>query len=85
MINAKYKNSKGISILVYYNQTKGGTDTFDAMCSTMSCSNKSNRWPITMVYGIHIILSSYIATTFLRKMQSLLIEGIYEKINHPVI
>lgn len=37
---------------MFYNQTKGGVDTFDQMCSTMSCSRKTNRWPMTMFYGI---------------------------------
>lgn len=39
-------------IIMYYNQTKGGVDTFDQMCSSMSCSRKTNRWPMTMFYGI---------------------------------
>lgn len=39
-------------IIMFYNQTKGGVDTFDQMCSSMSCSRKSNRWPMTMFYGI---------------------------------
>lgn len=39
-------------IVMYYNQTKGGVDTFDQMCSTMSCARKTNRWPMTMFYGI---------------------------------
>lgn len=39
-------------MVMYYNQTKGGVDTFDQMCSTMSCSRKTNRWPMTMFYGI---------------------------------
>lgn len=39
-------------IVMYYNQTKGGVDTFDQMCSGMSCSRKTNRWPMAMFYGI---------------------------------
>ncbi|CAK1579834.1 unnamed protein product [Parnassius mnemosyne] len=39
-------------IIMYYNQTKGGVDTFDQMCSSMSCSRKTNRWPMSMFYGI---------------------------------
>lgn len=39
-------------IVMYYNQTKGGVDTFDQMCSSMSCSRKTNRWPMAMFYGI---------------------------------
>lgn len=39
-------------IIMYYNQTKGGVDTFDQMCSLMSCSRKTNRWPMSIFYGI---------------------------------
>lgn len=39
-------------IVMYYNQNKGGVDTFDQMCSSMSCSRNTNRWPMTMFYGI---------------------------------
>lgn len=39
-------------MIMYYNQTKGGVDTFDQMCSSMSCSRKTNRWPMTIFYGI---------------------------------
>jgi hypothetical protein len=39
-------------MIMYYNQTKGGVDTFDQMCSAMSCSRKTNRWPMAMFYGI---------------------------------
>lgn len=36
----------------FYNQTKGGVDYFDQMCSSMSCSRKTNRWPMAVFYGI---------------------------------
>lgn len=39
-------------MIMFYNQTKGGVDTFDQICSNMSCSRKTNRWPMTMLYGI---------------------------------
>lgn len=39
-------------IVMCYNQTKGGVDAFDQMCSSMSCSRKTNRWPMNMFYGI---------------------------------
>lgn len=49
-------------IVMVYNQTKGGVDTFDQMCSLMSCSRKTNRWPMAMFYGILNIafINSYI-------------------------
>lgn len=39
-------------IVEYYNETKGGVDTFDQMCATYSCSRKTNRWPMCVFYGI---------------------------------
>ncbi|XP_058983469.1 piggyBac transposable element-derived protein 4-like [Musca domestica] len=39
-------------IILYYNETKGGVDTFDQMCSLMSCSRKTNRWPMAVFYGM---------------------------------
>ncbi|XP_055920499.1 piggyBac transposable element-derived protein 4-like [Eupeodes corollae] len=52
-------------MIMFYNQTKGGVDTFDQMCSSMSCSRKTNRWPMTMFYGILNIafVNSYIIYT----------------------
>ncbi|RVE45404.1 hypothetical protein evm_009922 [Chilo suppressalis] len=49
-------------IIMFYNQTKGGVDTFDQMCSLMSCSRKTNRWPMAMFYGMLNIafVNSYI-------------------------
>lgn len=39
-------------MIMYYNQTKGGVDTLDQMCSLMSCSRKTNRWPMALFYGM---------------------------------
>ena len=39
-------------IIQFYNETKGGTDTFDQMCAHFSCSRKTNRWPMCMFFGI---------------------------------
>lgn len=49
-------------MIMFYNETKGGVDTFDQMCSLMSCSRKTNRWPMTMFYGMLNIafVNSYI-------------------------
>lgn len=46
----------------FYNSTKGGVDTFDQMCSVMSCSRKTNRWPMCQFFGILNIafINSYI-------------------------
>lgn len=49
-------------MIEFYNKTKGGVDTFDQMCSVMSCSRKTNRWPICVFYGMMNIscINSYI-------------------------
>nr|ABZ85926.1 transposase [Macdunnoughia crassisigna] len=39
-------------MVMYYNQTKGGVDTLDQMCSVMTCSRKTNRWPMALLYGM---------------------------------
>ncbi|XP_045450544.1 piggyBac transposable element-derived protein 4-like [Melitaea cinxia] len=39
-------------IILFYNQTKGGVDSFDQMCSSMSTNRKTNRWPMTVFYGM---------------------------------
>lgn len=46
----------------FYNSTKGGVDTFDQMCSVMSCSRKTNRWPLCVFYGMINIscINSYV-------------------------
>lgn len=36
----------------FYNSTKGGVDTFDQMCSVMSCARKTNRWPMATFFGM---------------------------------
>lgn len=49
-------------MIMFYNQIKGGVDTFDQMCSSMSCSRKTNRWPMAVLYGIFNIafVNSYV-------------------------
>ncbi|KAJ8943556.1 hypothetical protein NQ314_009710 [Rhamnusium bicolor] len=34
------------AIVQNYNETKAGVDTFDQMCSNMSCNRKTRRWPL---------------------------------------
>lgn len=51
--NAVINDSSGKpNMILFYNQTKGGVDSFDKMCSSMSCSRKTNRWPMAVFYGI---------------------------------
>jgi hypothetical protein len=49
-------------IIEYYNSTKGAVDTFDQMCGSMSCSRKTQRWPLCYFYGIlnMAIINSYV-------------------------
>ncbi|XP_060804330.1 piggyBac transposable element-derived protein 4-like [Amyelois transitella] len=55
-------NTKKPTIVEFYNQTKGGVDTFDQMCSLASCSRKTRRWPLCMFYGMLNIafINSYV-------------------------
>ena len=39
-------------IIMYYNKTKGGVDTFDQICSNNSCSRMTKRWPMAIFYGL---------------------------------
>lgn len=39
-------------VILYYNETKGGTDTFDQMCSTYSTCRKTRRWPQRFFFGM---------------------------------
>lgn len=45
-------NSKKPEIIEFYNSTKGAVDTVDQMCSIMSASRKTNRWPLCLFYDI---------------------------------
>ena len=37
---------------MFYNKTKGGTDSFDKKCHDYSVSRKTARWPMRMFYGM---------------------------------
>lgn len=58
-------NTNKPNMVEFYNSTKGGVDTFDQMCSVMSCSRKTNRWPLCQFFGILNIafINSYIIYT----------------------
>lgn len=38
-------------MILFYNTTKGGVDTFDQMCSPMSCNRETNKWPMAVFYS----------------------------------
>ena len=39
-------------IIMTYNSTKGGTDTFDQLCHSYSTARKTNRWPMRFWFGM---------------------------------
>lgn len=45
-------DSKKPEVIHFYNSTKGAVDTVDQMCTIMSCSRKTNRWPLCVFYNI---------------------------------
>lgn len=49
-------------IVEFYNSTKGAVDAFDEMSGNMSCSRKTQRWPLCFFYGIlnSAIVNSYV-------------------------
>lgn len=50
------------NIIEFYNSTKGAVDTFDQMCGNMSCSRKTQRWPLCYFFGIldMSVINSYV-------------------------
>lgn len=44
--------SKKLNIVLHYNQTKSGTDTFDQLCGNYTTARKTNRWSMRMMYAI---------------------------------
>lgn len=44
-------------IIEFYNRTKCGVDVFDQMCSNMSCSRKTRRWPLCIFYDLLNIIT----------------------------
>lgn len=46
------EQTKKPTMVEFYNETKGGVDTLDQMCSIASCSRKTRRWPLCNFYGM---------------------------------
>lgn len=40
------------NVILHYNGTKGGTDTFDQLCHAYTVTKRTNRWPVRYFYGI---------------------------------
>ena len=47
---------------MFYNASKGGVDTFDAMCASSDIGRKTVRWPMAVFYGLlnMIVNNAYI-------------------------
>lgn len=39
-------------IILFYNSTKGGVDTFDQLCHSKTVARKTRRWPLRFFYGM---------------------------------
>lgn len=39
-------------IILHYNKTKGGTDTFDQLCHSHTVTKRTNRWPMRYFFGM---------------------------------
>lgn len=39
-------------VIEFYNQTKGGVDTFAQMWAHYGCGRKTKRWPLCVLYGL---------------------------------
>jgi len=46
------KNTKKPEVIMNYNSTKGGVDSFDQMTHNMNCSRKTKRWPLCFFYNM---------------------------------
>lgn len=46
------ENTKKPTVILFYNATKGGTDTFDQLCHSYSVTRNTNRWPMRVWFGM---------------------------------
>lgn len=44
--------TKKPEVILFYNHTKGGVDTFDQLCHLTTVSRKTRRWPLRIFYGM---------------------------------
>lgn len=40
------------NMILHYNQTKGGTDTFDQLCHSFTTARRTRRWPLREFFGM---------------------------------
>lgn len=46
------EETKKPEIILFYNQTKGGVDTFDQLCHLTTVARKTRRWPLRFFYAM---------------------------------
>jgi len=51
------ETTKKPTIVMHYNETKGGVDSFDQMCHNMNAGRKTKRWPLCIFYNMINIAS----------------------------
>jgi len=51
------ETNKKTIIIMNYNETKGGVDSFDQMCQNMNAGRKTQRWPLCIFYNMINIAS----------------------------
>ncbi|XP_022911999.2 piggyBac transposable element-derived protein 4-like isoform X1 [Onthophagus taurus] len=56
------EHTKKPEMIMFYNETKGGVDTFDQLCHSTTVSRKTRRWPLRIFYGMMDIagINSYV-------------------------
>lgn len=45
-------NTSKPEMILFYNSTKGGVDTFDQLCHSKTVARKTRRWPLRIFYGM---------------------------------
>lgn len=46
------KTNNKPNIILHYNKTKGGTDSFDQLCHSYTVTHRTDRWPVRIFYGM---------------------------------
>ena len=46
------EETKKPEVVLFYNETKGGVDSFDQLCHSKTVARKTRRWPLRVFYGM---------------------------------
>ncbi|XP_032671956.1 piggyBac transposable element-derived protein 4-like [Odontomachus brunneus] len=57
LLVSSYMHSREITnnkpnIILHYNETKGGTNSFDQLCHSYTVTRRTNRWPMRIFFGM---------------------------------